>query len=178
MAADSVRAAGALPQRSLRKRLEQTLGRDWVPAWGFFAPTFLLLFVLVGWPFVQGLYIGFTRTLGSSLTVGPFIGLQNYRALFTDLAYVQALALTVKYTALTEIFKPSLGVLAALLIHNLRRYKVIIGALILLPYIVPGIVQALIWRAMFNPVFGALNYVLTQLNLSDKGLPWLGDPAS
>src|SRR5438093_11068663 len=148
MAAETIRSATTAPRPSLTRRLERTLGRDWVPAWAFFAPTFLLLFVLVCWPFVQGFYIGFTRTLGSSLTVGPFIGLQNYQALFTDLAYVQALALTVKYTALTEIFKPTLGVIAALLIHNLKRYKVIIGALILLPYIVPGIVQALIWRAM------------------------------
>src|SRR5207244_1975392 len=85
--------------------------------------------------------------------------------------------LTIKFTVLAEIFKPTLGVIAALLIHNLRRYRVIISALILLPWIVPGIVLALIWRAMFNPVFGALNYVLISLGLSENGLPWLGDPA-
>jgi multiple sugar transport system permease protein len=177
MAAETFTSAAAAPRRSLAKRLERTLGRDWVPAWAFFAPTFLLLFVLVCWPFLQGLYIGFTRTLGTSLTVGPFIGLQNYVALYNDLAYWYALRLTVLYTFLTEIFKPSLGVVAALLIHNLKRYRVVIGALILLPYIVPGIVQALIWRAMFNPVFGPLNYVATGIGLTDKGYPWLGDPA-
>jgi multiple sugar transport system permease protein len=58
----------------------------------------------------------------------------------------------------------------------LKRYRIIISALILLPWIVPGIVQALIWRGMFNPVFGALNYVLAATHLSDVGLPWLGDP--
>lgn len=176
MLGESVGAVRALPQRSLSNRLAGALGRDWVWAWAFFAPTFLLLFVLVGWPFMQGLYIGFTRTLGSSITVGEFVGLRNYIALFEDSAYLQALKLTVTYTVLTEIFKPTLGIIAALLIHNLTRYKVIIGALILLPYIVPGIVQALIWRAMFNPIFGALNYVATSVGLSDKGYPWLGDP--
>ncbi|HEY3111378.1 MAG TPA: ABC transporter permease subunit [Chloroflexota bacterium] len=153
------------------------MGRDWVPAWAFFAPTFLLLFVLVCWPFLQGFYIGFTRTLGTSLTIGPFIGLQNYAVLPTDPAYIYSLLLTIKYVTLTEIFKPSLGVLAALLIHNLKRYRVVIGALILLPYIVPSIVQALIWRAMFNPVFGPLNFVATSIGLTDKGYPWLGDPS-
>jgi multiple sugar transport system permease protein len=176
MAAETVGRAAIAPRPGLARRLERTLGRDWVAAWAFFAPTFLLLFVLVGWPFVQGFYIGFTRTLGSSLTVGPFIGLQNYAALPNDPAYLFSLLLTVKYTAIVEVFKPTLGVVAALLIHNLRRYRVIVGALILLPYIVPGIVTALIWRAMFNPVFGALNFVATTLHFTDRGYPWLGDP--
>ncbi len=176
MAVEGIRSATAPYRPSLTRRLERRLGRDWVAAWAFFAPTFLLLFVLVGWPFLQGFYIGFTRTLGTSLVIGPFIGLQNYTALLGDPAYWFALLLTVKYTAIVEVFKPTLGVIAALLIHNLRRYRVVIGALILLPYIVPGIVTALIWRAMFNPVFGALNFVATAIGITEKGYPWLGDP--
>src|SRR5262249_27924479 len=128
------------------------------------------------WPFGQGLYIGFTKTIGSSLFIGPFVGLKNYVDLLSDPQYWASLRITLTFTFLTEIFKPMLGVIAALLIHNLVRYRVLISALVLLPWIVPGIVQALIWRAMFNPVFGALNYVLVTLGLSHKGLPWLGDP--
>lgn len=173
---DYAARADAPIRRSFAKRMERPLGRDWIAGWAFFAPTLLLLFILVGWPFLQGFYIGFTRTVGSSLNIGPFIGLKNYTDLLSDPAYWYSLRLTVTFTFLTELFKPTLGVLAALLIHNQRRYKVLISALILLPWIVPGIVQALIWRAMFNPVFGALNYILIQLNLSERGLPWLGDP--
>ncbi|HEY3082438.1 MAG TPA: ABC transporter permease subunit [Chloroflexota bacterium] len=177
MATGEYAVAAPGSRRGLKKRLDRALGRDWLTAWAFFAPTFVLLFVLVAWPFGQGLYIGFTRTIGTSLNIGPFVGLWNYTELWTDPAYWFSLRLTVTFTFLTEIFKPTLGVIAALLIHNLKRYRVLISALILLPWIVPGIVQALIWRAMFNPVFGALNYVLVQLGISDKGLPWLGDPA-
>src|SRR5919204_1282899 len=164
------------PRRSLGRRLEGTLGRDWVAAWLFYAPTALLLFALVGWPFVQGFYMGFTKTIGSSLYIGPFIGLQNYIDLLSDTDFWFSLGITVKFTFLAELFKPTLGVIAALLIHNLKRYRILISALILLPWIVPGIVQALIWRGMFNPVFGALNEVLALTHLSDVGLPWLGDP--
>ena len=166
----------AVPRRGLGRRLSGTLGPDWVTAWLFFAPTAILLFALVGWPFVQGMYIGFTRTIGSSITIGPWIGFQNYIDLVSDPDFWFSLGLTVKFTLVVEIFKPLLGVIAALLIHNLRRYKVLISASILLPWIVPSIVQALIWRAMFNPVFGALNYILVELGLSKAGLPWLGDP--
>jgi multiple sugar transport system permease protein len=177
MVARSYAAAAPAARRSLQKRVESVLGRDWLTAWLFFGPTFLLLFALIAWPFAQGLYIGFTRTIGSSLFIGPFIGLKNYVDLLGDPQYWASLRLTVTFTFLAEVFKPTLGVVAALLIHNLSRYRVFISALVLLPWIVPAIVQALIWRAMFNPVFGALNYVLVTLGLSDKGLPWLGDPA-
>jgi multiple sugar transport system permease protein len=164
------------PRRSLAKRLELALGRDWIPAWLFYAPTAFLLLLLVAWPMAQGFYLSFTRTIGSSLQVGPFVGLQNYTDLLSDSAFWFSLLLTLKFTVLAEIFKPVLGVLAALLIHNLKRYRILISALILLPWIVPGIVQALIWRGMFNPVFGALNYILAETHISDVGLPWLGDP--
>jgi len=176
MVAPSYAAAAPAAPRSLARRVEAVLGRDWMAAWLFFAPTFVLLFVLIAWPFAQGLYIGFTRTIGSSLFIGPFIGLKNYTDLLSDPQYWASLRLTLTFTFLVEIFKPTLGVIAALLIHNLVRYRVVISALVLLPWIVPGIVQALIWRAMFNPVFGALNFVLISLGLSDRGLPWLGDP--
>src|SRR5207302_10445773 len=104
------------------------------------------------------------------------VGLKNYIDLLSDHDFWDALGLTVKFTFLAELFKPTLGIIAALLIHNLRRNKALISALILLPWIVPAIVQALIWRAMFNPVFGAFNYILVQLRLSEAGIAWLGDP--
>jgi multiple sugar transport system permease protein len=175
--ATQTRVIPAIAQRrSLEKRLSRALGPDWLSGWLFFAPTFILLFALVAYPFAQGFYIGFTRTLGSSVNIGPWIGLQNYIDLLTDADYWGALVLTIKFTFLAELFKPTLGIIAALLIHNLRRYRVVISALILLPWIVPAIVQALLWRAMFNPVFGALNYVAVQLGISKDGYPWLGDP--
>jgi multiple sugar transport system permease protein len=176
MATYSATVAVARRQQSTARRLQSILGRDWIAAWLFYAPTAFLLLLLVAWPIGQGIYMSFTKTIGSSLQIGPFIGLKNYTDLLSDNEFWFSLGLTLKFTVLAEIFKPTLGVLAALLIHNLRRYRIVISALILLPWIVPGIVQALIWRGMFNPVFGALNYVLAETHVSDVGLPWLGDP--
>ena len=176
--ATQTRALGEVaPRRSLERRLARVLGPDWLSAWLFYAPTLILLFALVGWPFAQGFYMSFTRTLGSSVAIGPWIGLKNYTDLLKDPDYWTSLVLTVKFTLLAEVFKPLLGIIAALLIHNLRRYKTLISAGILLPWIVPAIVQALIWRVMFNPIFGALNFVLISLGISQSGWPWLGDPS-
>jgi multiple sugar transport system permease protein len=172
--------AGTAPpvERNFWTRSEAVLGRDWRAAWIMFAPTALLLFGLIAWPFVQGIYISMTRTIGSATEIGRFVGLQNYIDLLSDNEFWFSFWLTVKFTFLTELFKPTLGVIAALLIHNLVRYRTVISSLILLPWIVPGIVQALLWRAMFNPIFGALNALIGMVGLPTNDLVWLGEPTS
>src|SRR5581483_689580 len=65
----------AQPRQDFRKRSERVLGPDWRVAWLFFAPTLILLFALVGWPFVQGVYLSFTNTVGSTVKIGPWVGL-------------------------------------------------------------------------------------------------------
>jgi len=165
----------AVPRRGFRKRSEAVLGRDWIAGWAFFAPTFILLFVLVGWPFVNGLYISFTRTIGATVEIGPFIGLQNYIDLVHDPDFWYSLGITVQFTFWAEVFKPILGIIAALILHNIKRYRTVFSAMILLPWIVPAIVQALIWRALYDPIFGPINYLLSFLHLSDEGFAGLGD---
>src|SRR5438874_13124742 len=98
MATQTGAIRAAVPHRSLERRLGRYLGPDWVSAWIFYAPTLILLFALVGWPFAQGFYISFTRTLGTALTPGPWIGLQNYAELLNDRAYWTSLLLTAKFT--------------------------------------------------------------------------------
>lgn len=165
----------ARPRPGFWKRTDAVFGRDWRVAWVFFLPTFLLLFLLVGWPFADGLYISFTQTIGSTVTIGPWVGLQNYIALFHDPDFWPSLWLTIQFTFWAELFKPILGIIAALLLHNVKRYRAVLSSMILLPWIVPSIVQALIWRALFDPIFGAIDYVLTFLHLTDNGIAWLGD---
>ncbi|HEX5416945.1 MAG TPA: ABC transporter permease subunit [Chloroflexota bacterium] len=169
-------SAAARARPGFWKRSEHVLGPDWRVAWLFFAPTLILLFALVGWPFAQGLYLSFTKTIGSTVTLGPFVGLQNYIDLFQDSDFTSSLWITVQFTFWAELFKPILGIIAALLLHNVKRYRALLSAAILLPWIVPGVVQALIWRALYDPIFGGLNYILLQLHLTENGVAWLGDP--
>lgn len=172
----SISTAATVPRRGFWRSSERVLGPDWRAAWLFFAPTFVLLFLLVGWPFVQGVYVSFTRTIGSTLNIGPFVGLSNYIALFHDPDFLGSLWLTVQFTFWAELFKLSLGIIAALLIHNAKRYRSVLSALILLPWIVPGVVQSLTWLALYDPVFGGLNTVLSFFHLIPPGFAALGDP--
>src|SRR5919204_6493286 len=153
---------------------QRLLGRDYPVGWLFFLPAALLLFGLIGYPFVRALYLSVYNVVG--VRQGAFVGLANYAAVWADDFFVRAVATTVTFTFWSEVFKFSLGLLAALLLHNVPRWGSVLAGIILLPYIIPEVVRALAWRILLDPLFGALNYILVNvLHLMDKGPSWLGD---
>jgi multiple sugar transport system permease protein len=175
----SIVEAAAAPRRGgLGRKLNAALGRDWRAAWLFFAPTIILLFLLDAWPFLQGVYVSFTHTIGNTLNIGPWVGLENYVALLHDPDFLSALWLTVQFTFWAEVFKLTLGITGALLIHNVKRYRGAVSALILLPWIVPQVVQALVWLALYDPVFGGLGAILEFFHLAQPGFAFLGSPST
>jgi multiple sugar transport system permease protein len=179
-AQQSVARVGALPSAARPnwfKSSQRILGRDWPIAWLFFLPTALLLFGLIGYPFVRALYLSFFNVVG--VREGAFVGLQNYVNLWSDDFFRRSILITTQFTFFSEVFKFTLGLCAALLLNSLPRWGSVLGGLVLLPYIIPEIVRALAWRILLDPLFGALNYVLINvLHVMTKGPSWLSDPGS
>lgn len=71
-----------------------------------------------------------------------------------------------------------IGVLAALLLNQDFYGRTILRALMILPWALPTVVNATLWRLIYNPEYGALNAMLTQLGLLDTYRSWLGEPGS
>ena len=69
-----------------------------------------------------------------------------------------------------------LGVLVALLLNREFAGRTIVRAMMVLPWALPTIVNAMMWRLIYNPEFGSLNALLSQLGLIDSYRSWLGDP--
>jgi len=174
----SVARVGGAPvtaRPSAFKSSQRILGRDWPIAWLFFLPAALLLFGLIGYPFVRALYLSFFNVVG--VREGAFVGLQNYANLLNDDFFRRSIVTTITFTFWSEVLKFSLGLAAALLLHNLPRWSAILGGLVLLPYIIPEVVRALAWRIVLDPLFGAFNYLLVNVfHLVDKAPSWLADP--
>src|ERR687886_1281460 len=177
---ESVARVGALPSAARPgwfKTSTRILGRDWPIGWLFFLPTALLLFGLIGYPFVRALFLSFFNVVG--VREGAFVGFQNYANLASDDFFRRSIVTTTAFTFFSEIFKFSLGLCAALLLHNLPRWGSVLGGIVLLPYIIPEIVRALAWRILLDPLFGALNYLLVNvLHVMSKGPSWLSDPGT
>ena len=163
-------------RRSLSANLKDILGRDWTTAYVFVLPTILLLGGLIAYPFLNALYLSFTNTV--SLQTGPFVGLANYQSLWADSVFRQSVSNTIVYTVSAVFFKFWFGLLAAILLNRLTRFRELLTAFVLLPWIVPSIVIAITWRNLLDPIYGGVNQFLIQMGIVERGFPWLGDYAT
>lgn len=157
-----------------RPMMQRVFGRDWQIAFLFIAPIVILMTVFIGWPFFKALYTSMTiRTLARET---KFVWFDNYIRLYQDPYYLQAVENTIVFTSGSVFFKLLLGLCAALLLHSQKRWRNLLTGLILLPWIIPSVVQALAWRSILDPLFGGLNPILQGLGLISQPLSWLADP--
>jgi multiple sugar transport system permease protein len=138
-------------------------------------PMTLLLFGLIGYPFVRAVYLSFHNAVGRN--VGAFVWFNNYVNLWADDNFSRAVWTTLVFTVASVFVKFWLGIGTALLLHNVPRWGSVLGGLILLPYIIPEVVRALAWRVLVDPLFGAMNYIMfNTLHIIPAPWPWLGQP--
>src|SRR5688500_14889039 len=144
--------------RSWPRRL---LGDDWLWGWLFTAPMLTLLLGLIAWPLLQAVWMSFHNVLGPRW--GDWVGLRNYAQQLEDPIFRRSFALTVQFTAASVAIKFLIGLVAALALHNVTRFRSVLTGLILAPFIVPEVVTAAIWRFLFDPPFGRLTATLRVL---------------
>ncbi|MEJ3653056.1 ABC transporter permease subunit [Actinomycetes bacterium KLBMP 9759] len=162
---------------------QRVLGRDWKLAAAFIAPTGLLVAGLILFPIVSSVFTSTTERHGAE---SVFVGLDNYTALVGDAVFHKGVLNSFVFTAYAEIFKVTLGLIAALMLHHMRRGRAVLAGVILLPWVVPTVVTAFTWRSLFDPIFGSVNVLLTDSGigpvLASIGLvdswpaEWLSDP--
>ena len=143
--ADALPQAGR-PSKSKGNTARRILGPDWKIALPFILPIILLMTVFIAWPFIKAAYTSMTvRTMAREV---KFVGLDNYIRLYSDPYYHQAVRATCVFTAGSIVFKLIFGLISALLLHSLKRWRNFFTALVLLPWIIPSVVQALAWRSI------------------------------
>jgi ABC-type sugar transport system permease subunit len=102
----------------------------------------------------------------------PFVGLGNYRELLADPRFWDALLHTLIFTAGSVIPELVLGVLSALALHRAFRGRGAVRALVLVPWAIPTVVAALLWRFMFDGAAGIANVLLVDVGLLERPLVW------
>lgn len=128
------------------------------------APTIVFLLVMTVYPVLFTIYYSFTDYNYLKGT-HPFTGLANYTALFQNMYFRQAVSNTVKFTVIAVVLEVVLGLLTALFVKSLKRGQKVVRTLLLLPYLLPAVTVALIWRMMLSPNYGIITDVFTALGL-------------
>lgn len=143
------------------------------------SPALLFMLFVIAFPLGFALFLAF-RTVGPiELRTGqmPYVGLANFKFIFQDSAFWISLQHTVKFAFISVFFVTLLGLSIALLINE-RSVQIssLTRLLILLPWAIPPVVNALIWKFIYNANFGFLNAVLFQLGLISEFKSWIGNP--
>jgi len=157
----------SLPQRERRQ------------AWVLLAPMLLMMFLLTAWPLARTFWLSFTDAgLIGDGTAPNWVGGDNFIYALTDPDFRAALWRTLYFTIVSVFFEGLIGVLVALLLNQQFWGRNALRVLVILPWALPTIVNATMWRLNFNPDYGSINALLTQLGVLDSYRSWLGDTSS
>jgi multiple sugar transport system permease protein len=103
-----------------------------------------------------------------------FTGLANFRALFTNSTILTSWVNTAVYVAFGVVLSVVFGTVIAVALRNRFRFRGVILALVILPWALPSVVEAVIWSWIYNPTFGVLNSALHSAHLIGGYHVWLG----
>ena len=175
MVAGSGSAAGAaLPaDRIVVSRWTRLLENQRVLAVALLAPGVIILVIFIAYPFVMAIWFALTDI--SVGVAGKFVGIENFAKAWEDTIFQTAFKNTFFYTFWATVFKLSLGMWLALLLNRHFKFKRLIRASMLLPFIIPTVLSTFAWRWMFDPTFSVINWSLYHAGWISERLPFLSD---
>jgi len=136
-------------------------------------PIFLLFVLIRVYPIIETIRLSFYRYHITQRN-RPFIGLANYERLLEDEAFHTALWNTIQFATLALVLTLLLAFIVALLLRSIERAAPVYELLLYIPVVTPWVPASVIWKWIFDPIYGVLNYVLSLIGLPK--LAWLQDP--
>ena len=140
-------------------------------AYGYIAPAFIGMGLLVVAPFVVGAGMSLFSYQDNEST---FVGLANFLNIllardwpvFSPLSFYTTLAVTILWTAANVTLHVGIGVFLAMLLREpWLKLRGVYRVLLILPWAIPNYITALIWKGMFQKQFGAINAILGLLGV-------------
>lgn len=156
-----------------------SLGRESRNGYLFVAPALIFMIFMIGYPLVYNFNMAF-KNLDVSTFKGDtsiYVGLDNFKKLFADEVFVQSLGQTFQFTIWCLIFQFTIGFLLALFFHKKFPLSGVIRGNIVISYMMPMSVTALMFKNMFatGTNEGIINNFLAALGIIDPSNPigWL-----
>ncbi len=123
------------------------------------APTVLVFCAVIVYPLVSAIYLSLFSVFTPTLQ-GGWVGLENYRSLLGSGEFWVSLRNNLVWTAGTLALQVLFGVGMALVLHQNLWFRSLARSLILFPYFVSTVVAVLVWKWVFNDLYGILNHVM------------------
>jgi len=151
--------------------------RELLTGYCYLIPVILALGCTVLFPILKAMQM----SLYNHVLIKPqeygYVGLANYARLLHDEVFWLSLWNSFVWVFGSVTFQFLGGFAAALLLHQPFRARVVVRTLTLLPWIIPGVVVALIWEFIYQPNYGLLNDILSRAGLMTERIAWLANPS-
>lgn len=149
--------------------------RERIMGYCFILPAVVYMLIFIGYPIVYNWIISFqdvtATTLGS--TARDFLGLDNYKAVIADPTFPRAVKQTFFYTIFCLVFQFVLGFLFAMFFSKNFSFSKPIRGFIVISWMLPITVTALVFKFMFAEGNGIINTILLELHLIKEPIGWL-----
>ncbi len=147
--------------------------KDWVLFILFAGPNLLLFSFFSYWPMIENVRLSLQEWDLLSPT-REFVGLENYRYLFSSDIFYTVLWNTFYFTAGAVGFSLALGLLVALLLNQRLRWRNGARAIVFAPYMLSGAAIGIVWAYIFDPRYGLIAQMLGWIDINSPA--WLNRP--
>ena len=165
-----------MSQVSLSRGMKEARRRETIAGYLFMAPSLLFFLGFVIFPMGMCLVTSF---FNYTMTDFSFVGLSNYRELFSDPIFIKALVNTIVIVVVSVPVTCMFSLWVASIIFKMRPvHTSFFRCVFYLPVVTGSVAVTVVWKWIFNNYTGVLNYICTALGLISKNMNWLGDPST
>jgi multiple sugar transport system permease protein len=155
----------------------ERLRLDFLP-YAFIAPITLLLAAISLYPSVYAVWLAMTNANLLRLARARFIGLGNFARTLGDPIFLDSLWRTLRWDVVVVLGELVIALPIALLLNLAFRGRGLVRAAMLIPYIMPPAVVALMFVYIFDGNFGVANDILVRLGVVEQPISWLSEPGA
>ena len=163
------------PRRSRRTKLARRQTRL---AWLLLVPSLAVVALVALYPLGKTIFQSFTDQEFLGLEPTKWVGLDNYRQLWHDTLFRDSIWMTIKFTLITVAFEFALGLAIALVVNSNFKGRGMMRAVMLVPWAIPTVVAAQMWKWMLDDTFGVINDAGVRLHILSHSHAWIADPST
>jgi len=170
---NSLGSSNCLENFFLSRGVSRNKLKQYIFAYVSIVPIFAIYLILRILPIVRNFIYSFFRAEIGNPTA-HFIGFQNFIDLFRDQLFLLSLKNTTIFALLVTVFSVAISLAVALALSRKTKYGPFMETIYFLPVITPMVPVAVVWKWIYDPTYGLLNYILSFFNIDS--VAWLVYP--
>ena len=142
----------------------------------FLLPALAVLAVIILYPVISNLVMSLHKVRLLKGGGDEFVGLYNYTKLLGSRTFTHSVGSSLRFTLLSLPIAFTLGLGLALVFNEIKKYRPVFTAFLLVPWAIAPVVTGYMWRWLFHDNFGLINHFLINVGLIEQNVPWLAQP--